>query len=43
MGLDGVELVLAIEDSFGVEIPDEDAERIITVGDLNDYVLCLSV
>lgn len=36
--LDTVELVMAIEEEFGVEIPDEDAERAQTVQDLIDYV-----
>jgi len=33
-----VELVLAIEEAFGLEIPDEDAEKIKTVGDAINYV-----
>jgi acyl carrier protein len=33
-----VEVVLAIEESFGIEIPDEDAEKIKTVGDAVNYV-----
>ena len=36
--LDTVELVMAFEESFGVEIPDEDAEKIRTVKDAIDYV-----
>jgi acyl carrier protein len=36
--LDTVELVMAFEDAFGVEIPDEDAEKIRTVRDAIDYV-----
>ncbi len=36
--LDIVELVMALEDSFGVSIPDEDAESIKTVGDAVDYI-----
>ena len=33
-----VELVLAIEEAFGLEIPDEDAEKIRTVQDAIDYI-----
>jgi len=36
--LDIVELVMAFEDEFGVEIPDEEAEKILTVGDAITYV-----
>ena len=40
--LDTVELVMAFEESFGIEIPDEDAEKMVTVKDalqyLNDHV-----
>ena len=36
--LDAVEMIMAIEDEFGIEIPDEDAENIQTVGDLVKYV-----
>ena len=35
---DIVELVMALEDSFGISIPDEDAESIKTVGDAVDYI-----
>ena len=35
--LDTVELVMAFEDEFGVEIPDEDAEKITTVAAAVDY------
>lgn len=38
MGLDVVELVMAVESAFDVEIPDADAERLHTVGLLYDYV-----
>lgn len=38
MGLDGVEFVMAIEDSFQIAIPDEDAERMLTPGDVVNYV-----
>lgn len=36
--LDIVELVMALEDSFGVSIPDEEAENIKTVGDAVEYI-----
>jgi acyl carrier protein len=36
--LDIVELVMAIEKEFNIEIPDEDAERISTVQDAIDYI-----
>ena len=36
--LDTVELVMAIEEEFGLEIPDEDAEKIATVQNAIDYV-----
>jgi acyl carrier protein len=36
--LDTVELVMALEEEFGIEIPDEDAEKILTVGKALDYV-----
>ncbi len=36
--LDTVELVMALEEQFGVEIPDEDAEKIQTVGQVLDYI-----
>jgi acyl carrier protein len=36
--LDQVELVMALEEAFGIEIPDEDAEKITTVKDAIDYV-----
>ncbi len=36
--LDTVELVMALEEEFGVEIPDEDAEKIATVGDAIRYI-----
>jgi acyl carrier protein len=35
--LDVVELVMALEDEFGIEIPDEDAEKITTVQGAIDY------
>jgi acyl carrier protein len=36
--LDIVELVLAFEEAFGLDIPDEDAEKIKTVKDAIDYI-----
>lgn len=36
--LDTVELVMAFEEEFGVEIPDEDAEQMQTVGDAIKYL-----
>ena len=36
--LDTVELVMALEEEFGVEIPDEDAEKISTVQEAIDYI-----
>ncbi len=40
--LDTVELVMAFEDEFSVEIPDEDAEKIATIKDAVDYVYAKS-
>ncbi|CAN5182303.1 acyl carrier protein [soil metagenome] len=36
--LDTVELVMAFEEEFGMEIPDEEAEKLQTVGDAVDYI-----
>ena len=36
--LDVVELVMAFEEQFGVEVPDEDAEKLQTVGDVVKYI-----
>lgn len=36
--LDTVELVMALEEEFGIEIPDEDAEKAKTVGDVVNYI-----
>jgi acyl carrier protein len=39
VGLDTVELVMAIEEGFGLEIPDEKAAKIFTVGDMHAYLV----
>ncbi len=36
--LDTVELVMALEEEFGIEIPDEDAEKMATVGQAMSYI-----
>jgi acyl carrier protein len=36
--LDTVELVMALEEEFGHEIPDEEAEKLQSVGDVNKYI-----
>ena len=36
--LDCIELVMALEEEFSIEIPDEDAEKLLTVGDVIAYV-----
>ncbi len=37
--LDQVELIMALEDEFSLKIPEEDAEKLLTVGSAVDYVL----
>jgi acyl carrier protein len=37
--LDTVELVMALEEAFGTEIPDEDAEKIKSIGDTVSYIV----
>ena len=36
--LDLVELIMALEEEFDIEIPDTDAEKVVTVGDVVDYI-----
>ncbi|MBQ9297720.1 MAG: acyl carrier protein [Clostridia bacterium] len=36
--LDIVELIMALEEEFDLEIPDEDAEKVVTVGDVVEYI-----
>ena len=36
--LDIVELIMALEETFGMEIPDEDAEKLLTVGSAVEYI-----
>ena len=36
--LDTVELIMALEEEFGIEVPDEEAEKLMSVGDVNKYI-----
>lgn len=36
--LDMVELIMAVEEEFGIEVPDEDVEGLATVGQIADYL-----
>lgn len=36
--LDAVEIMMALEDEFEIEIPDEDAEKFVNIGDIVKYV-----
>jgi acyl carrier protein len=36
--LDAVEVIMEIEDEYGIEIPDEEAEKFVTIGDIVNYV-----
>lgn len=37
--LDIVELIMSVEEEFDMEVPDADAEKIVTVGDIIDYII----
>jgi acyl carrier protein len=36
--LDTVELIMALEEAFDIEVPDEQAEKLLTVGDVTKYI-----
>lgn len=36
--LDTVELIMALEEEFGIEVPDEEAEKLVSVGDVIRYI-----
>ncbi len=36
--MDVVDLIMSIEDEFGIEVPDEEVENIMTVGDIVNYI-----
>ena len=36
--LDVVELVMALEEKFGIEIPDSESEKLVTIGDVVSYI-----
>ena len=36
--LDAVEIIMAIEEEYGIEIPDEEAEKFTNIGDIVDFV-----
>ena len=36
--LDTVELIMALEEEFGIEVPDEEAEKLVSVGDVVRYI-----
>jgi acyl carrier protein len=39
MGLDSVELVMAIEEEFGIEIPNADAPQLAVLGEMHDFIV----
>ena len=36
--LDAVEIIMALEDEFGISVPDEDAENFKSIGDIVNYI-----
>jgi hypothetical protein len=38
MGMDTIEILMKVEDTFDIKIPDREAEKILTVGDFHDVV-----
>ncbi|MBQ0017954.1 MAG: acyl carrier protein [Clostridiales bacterium] len=36
--LDAVEIILGVEEAYGIEIPDEDAEKLVKVSDIVNYI-----
>jgi acyl carrier protein len=38
MGLDSLEILMKVEDTFGIKIPDQDAQKILTIGDFHNAV-----
>lgn len=36
--LDAVEIILGVEEEYGFEIPDEEADKLVTVGDIVNYI-----
>lgn len=36
--LDAVELVMALEEEFGIEVPDDEAEKLTSLGDIKTYI-----
>jgi acyl carrier protein len=43
MGLDTVKFVMQVEKTFAITIPDHEAEKMLTVGDMHDYVMRVTV
>ncbi len=39
MGLDSVELIMAIEDEFGIDIPNESAPQLAVLGEMHDFIV----